>query len=321
MSAVGVPLQSVLVTGAAGFIASHLCAALVRRGIAVTALDVPAADWWRHAALGISCARSAVDLTDGAQVAQLLARQSFSHVLHLASVTDVTRAPHLIEQMLQQHVMATAHLLAAAGGRVGRILVTGTCEEYGNGAVPFDETQREVAVSPYSWSKICCTHLCELHARIFATPVVVLRPFLTYGPLQTSAMLIPAAIRAALTGADFPMTAGAQTREFNFVADIVDGLLRAAEAPGIDGQVINLAGGREVRIAEVVQMIYRLCASSGRPRLGALAYRPGETMHFYGAAARAHTLLGWQARTPLETGLATTIAWYRDFLARQEARA
>jgi len=238
-------------------------------------------------------------------------------VYHLAAVTDVRREEELIERVIDEQIVGLKNVLQAARGKVQRVIVTGTCEEYGTGQVPFEEGQREVAVSPYGWGKICCTHLCELYARIFGVPVVVVRPFLTYGPLQTSEMLVPAAIRAALRGEDFAMTPGEQTREFNYVDDIVRGLERAGETEGIEGQVINLANGVEVRVADVVEKIYGLCGSKGRVRVGALPYRAGETMHFYGNGARAGALLGWRAQTSLEEGLRATIEWHRSYILRE----
>ncbi len=311
--------RSVLVTGAAGFIGSHLCNHLGRGGYRVIALDMPGISWWRLDALQVVCQRVHLNLLDRAGVAALIEdHQPIDCVYHLAAHTDVVRSVELLDDMIAANIMGTQNFLHACRNKVGRCVVIGTCEEYGDGDVPFSEQQRERAVSPYSWSKICTTHLAQLYARLFDLPVVVARPFLTYGPLQLSAMLVPAAIRAALTGADFPMTPGEQTRDFNYVNDIVAGLIAVGEAPDVEGDIFNLATGSEMHVRDVVSLIYGLCHSSRVPEIGTLPYRRGETMRFYGNATAAHKQLHWHAQTALEEGLTHTIAWYRRYLQQGE---
>lgn len=305
------PLQRVLVTGAAGFIASHLCAALAARGARVVAVDLPGASWWRHDELRINTERRVCDLSQPGAASALLADADFDCIFHLAALVDVERASDLVSACLHANIAATAALLHAARGRARRVIVTGTCEEYGNGPVPFDESQREVAVSPYSWSKICTTHLAQLYNHIFELPTVVVRPFLTYGPLQINNMLIPAAIRSALRNQPLETTPGAQTRDLIYVTDVAEGLLAAATAPHAAGNIFNLGSGIETPIADLVRLIYQLCESRVAPRIGARPYRPGETMHFFCSPARAQRLLHWQPTVSLPDGLHRTIDWFR----------
>lgn len=306
--------HTALVTGAAGFIGSHLCAALIARDWHVTALDVPSADWWRHKALAINPPRIEINIVDSAALEDANHNNSFKYVFHLAALTDVTRNVKLLDNIISENIIATNNLLRIFRMGTNRIIIIGTCEEYGNGPAPFVESQREIAVSPYSWSKICTTHLAELYASIFDTPVMVARPFLTYGPLQINTMLIPAAIRAALRGEALPMTKGDQTRDFNFVSDIVDGLVLMAETNNCNEHIINLGSGVEIKTSEIVQLIYELCNAPIQPRIGALPYRAGETMHFFGNNQRATRLLGWIPHVSLREGLIRTIAWYRQHL-------
>lgn len=306
-----IPLQNVLVTGAAGFIGAHLCAALASRGVRVTAVDLPSASWWRHDHLELKVERLCCDLTHQDAVHNLLNNASFDCIFHLAAFVDVERSPDLVLTCLNANVASTAYLLHAARARTRRVILAGTCEEYGNGPVPFDEAQREIAVSPYSWSKICTTHLAQLYSGIFDLPTVIVRPFLTYGPLQVNDMLIPAAIRAALRDEALPTTPGQQTRDLVFVTDVVEGMIAAAIHPHLNGQIINLGSGVETTIAELVTLIYDLCASRARPAIGARAYRPGETMHFYASSQRARQLLNWSPRVSLRDGLQRTIDWFR----------
>jgi len=303
--------RKMLVTGAAGFIGSHLCRALCDAGHAVIAADVPNADWWRHNELAISATRIRCDLADVRAVAALARRGPFDTVFHLASTVDVRRDKALVGRMLETDLRATAHVLTTLAPTARRVVLAGTCEEYGDGSAPFRETQREVAVSPYAWAKISATHLGQLFAKVFDAPVVVVRPFLTYGPLQTGDMLVPAAIRAALAGVPLKMTRGDQTREFNYVTDIVAGLIAVARAPGVVGQIINLGSGRPTRVAALARLVYKLCSSAAAPKLGAFPHRPGETMRFFSDTRHARRLVRWTPRTTLVDGLRHTIAWMR----------
>lgn len=303
-----------LVTGAAGFIGSYVCAALRGKDCEVCAADLPGADWWRHDRLDIECQRSVVDVTDAVSCKKLVDSCMCDVVFHLAAAVDVQRDTTLIDTMLNINVCGALNMLNACRDTDIRIVLTGTCEEYGDGSTPFVETQRERAVSPYSWSKVCQTHLGQLYWRVFNTRVVVVRPFLTYGPLHTTPMLINTAIDAALKGENFPMTLGEQTREFNYVTDIADGFVRAGLTEGVDGEIFSLGNGREYQVAEVVRMIYSLCKSTGKPEIGALQYRGGETMHFFCDSSKAREELGWVSRVSLEDGLLRTIeaAWKCD---------
>jgi len=303
-----------LITGAAGFIGSHLCGALIAKNWRVTALDFPSTNWWRHKALAINPQRIEINIADPESLANTFNTTFFDCVFHLAALTDVTRDISLMDSVISGNITASNNLLRHFRTRANRIIIAGTCEEYGNGPVPFTEKQREIAVSPYSWSKICVTHLAELYRHVFDVSVMVARPFLTYGPLQTNSMLIPSAIRSALQDEELVMTKGEQTRDFIFVSDIVDGLVLMAETNNWSEHIINLGSGVEVKISEVVQLIYKLCESLSHPHIGELPYRPGETMHFFSDNNRAKKILRWTPRVSLKEGLIQTIKWYRQYL-------
>jgi nucleoside-diphosphate-sugar epimerase len=140
----------------------------------------------------------------------------------------------------------------------------------------------------------------------------IVRPFLTYGPGQTSNRLVPTAIQAALADRGFNATTGRQTREFNFLADMALGLMATAN-PAVEGQILNLGGGPEHSMREVVEEIYRLVgADSTRVNWGALPDRAGEAERFFGDHSRFQKLLTHRPRTGLTDGLRATIAWWRS---------
>lgn len=303
----------VLVTGGTGFIGRHLVSALVAAGHTVSIAgrrprhDLPAG------ALPAAAGYHACDLSAPGHAAALLADTSPQWVFNLASAVDVSRELHMLEVQVRATLMSALHLAQAClHGQVERLVHVGTCEEYGNGPAPFRESQDPMPVSPYSAAKVAATAFVRMLCTSFGLRAVVIRPFLTYGPGQGPNQLIPALIQSALVGKDFPMTAGEQTREFNYVADIAEGLMLAATAPGVEGMVINLGCAEPRRICDVAAQVIAQMGNPVSLQLGKLPYRPGETWEFYCDNTLARERLGWQPRTSLEAGLERTIAWYRQ---------
>jgi UDP-glucose 4-epimerase len=176
---------------------------------------------------------------------------------------------------------------------------------------------REAPVSAYSFSKQCATHLSQMMHASFGLPVVVVRPSLAYGPGQHSDMFLPALIDSLLRGAPFAMTRGEQTRDYVYVGDLVEALLRAGVGPGIDGEIINIGSGQATRIADLVQRVEALLDAPGLVQLGVLDYRTGEAMAYSFDVGKAHSALGWLPQTSIDDGLRSTIAWLR---AQHDAR-
>jgi nucleoside-diphosphate-sugar epimerase len=198
-------------------------------------------------------------------------------------------------------------LEALKGRQVTRIVLVGTCHEYG---------QREALegldpYNAYTASKIAAWAFGRMYWRAEGLPVVTVRPFQVYGPGQPPRALVPAAIRAALAGEDFAMTPGQQRRDFIYVEDLVDGLLAAAEARGIEGASLDLGTGTGHAIRRVVERIWLMTDAAGQLRPGALNHRPGEAMSLIADAERTYQLTKWRATTPLETGLRATIEGFQ----------
>ena len=302
----------VLVTGGAGFIGRHLVQSLVRRGDTVAVVGRRRREALPEGTLPAGVAYHTADLGEADAAGRLLAELRPEVVFHLASAVDVARDLAHLEAQVRSTQMAAVHVARACLVQgVGRLVHVGTCEEYGNGPAPFRESQDPAPVSPYSAAKAAATAFVRMLCSAFGLRAVVVRPFLTYGPGQTAALLVPALIQSALAGRDFPMTGGEQTREFNYVDDIVAGLLRCAEADGVEGLVLNLGCAEPRRIRDVAALVLDLMGNPVRAELGKLPYRPGETWEFYCDNTRARQLLGWSPQVALEEGLRRTIAWYR----------
>ena len=305
----------VLVTGASGFIGGHLTRALVALGAEVGVLLRPSSDIDKLNAVVDRLTVLRADLGDPAAVAAAVAQMRPRYAFHLAAFTNVGRDRANDELALDVNLMGTVRLVnALTDGGVRRIVNSGTCEEYGHTETSVTEAARLSPVSPYSASKAAASVWCEMAFRARGVPVVTLRPFLSYGPEQEAVRLIPQAILAALHDREFPMTLGEQTREFTHVDDMVDGYLRAALVPDIDGEIFNRSSGEETSVRDAVALIFRLAESRGVPQFGQLKYREAELWRSCGDASRARKKLGWYPRIAFARGIADAIPWYRKAL-------
>jgi nucleoside-diphosphate-sugar epimerase len=255
------------------------------------------------------------DLTDPATLHEAVQSIKPEKIFHLGATVTVSRDFNVAREVYNTNVIGTINLLRALEGIPYECFVnTGTCEEYGNNEAPFHEEQLPKPVSPYSSSKVATTMFCRMLHQTQGCPIVTLRPFLAYGPQQNLERLLPQAIVAALEGREFEMTLGEQTREVNYVADIVDAYLRAACSNQVFGEVINISNGMQLTVRDLVLAIFRLSGGAIAPRIGARPYRVNEVWHLYGDNAKAQRLLDWRPKTTLEDGLRRTIAWYREHL-------
>ena len=299
------PAQPILLTGATGFIGTRLARQLVGLGADVAALVLPE----ERTQLPTGVHPYVGDVTDSVSVSRTLHTVRPGAIIHLAAI-GITHPNLPLTEALRVNVGGMVNVLDAVRGLdcVQRIVAVGSSYEYGarraaEGIDPFNA---------YSASKVAAWACVRAAYNAWDAPVVWVRPFQVYGPGQRETALIPAAIRAALTGADFPMTAGEQQRDFIYVDDVVEGLLAAATTSNIEGQTFDL--GTEVlhRICDVVAEIWQLTDAQGTMLPGALAYRPGEVPAIPADAARTRRLIGWSAHVDLQQGLQRTIAAMRD---------
>jgi len=301
----------VLVTGISGFIGSHLAERLLKEGAEVHGLVRINSNLWRIQNIKKRFNLHYVDLRDFESVRKAVQSIKPQKVFHLAAYVDVNRSFDVMDEMIEVNIKGTLNLLRALERTDYDCFInTGTCEEYGDNPVPFREDQIPNPVSPYSASKVCTTMFCQMLHKSMGLPIITLRPFLTYGPGQESNMLIPSVIKKAIKRERFEMTEGEQTREFNYVDDIVDGFIKASLTKRAIGEIINIGNGKEYKIKDVVLMILDYMGNPIKTLIGALPYREGETMHFYCDNTKAKELLGAYPKITLEEGLKKTIDWY-----------
>jgi nucleoside-diphosphate-sugar epimerase len=309
----------VLVTGASGFIGSHLTRRLVQDGAVVHALtsNVSSVYPTRLVDLRDRITLHSGSITDRSAMDVVTDAARPDVVMHLAAYTHVGKSWERVDECVQVNVQGTVHLLQALARRgYDRFVYTGTSEIYGDVEVPFREDGPVNPISPYSVAKYAGEHYCRMFARGRKWPIVMLRPFNAYGPWQSPDRVIPEIIGRALKGQPLLMTQGLQTREFNYVEDLADGFVRAAVADGAVGEIVNLGCGREITMRDLATTLLRLLDDPIEPQFGALPERPTEIVRMRADAAKAQALLGWTPQTSLEVGLQRTIDWYRAELGR-----
>lgn len=313
--------KPVLITGANGFIGSHLTRRLLEKGADVHIFVKKDSNQFRIQDIIKDITVWHGDIRDYSAICPCIKNSRPQIIFHLAAIRDIKRDIQLVDSMIDINIKSTMNLLKAVVEEkisLESFINSGSSEEYGDGNTPFLESQREVPVSPYSASKVAATHFCQMLHKTMGLPIVTLRPFLTYGPYQDIDMFIPSLISHCIERKDFPMTEGDQTREFNYIDDVVDAYLLAACSPHAAGEVINIGNGVEYRIRDVAEKIVRMMGNPIRLLVGALPKRPGEAKHFFSSNKKAKQILGWSPKISLEDGLERTIVCYKKFLYRRD---
>lgn len=313
----------ILVTGAAGFIGSHLVERLVRDGHDVRALvrynSAGHAGWLDHLEGDVrdSFERVFADVRDADSVAEAVAGREA--VLNLAALISIPYSYEAPRSYVDTNVTGTLNLLQAARrAGVDRFVQTSTSEVYGTAQrVPIDEGHPLVAQSPYAATKIAGDELALSYFRSFDLPVVTIRPFNTYGPRQSTRAVIPTVIAQVASGKrTISLGSLAPTRDFNYVRDTVSGFVAALRSAACVGETINLGTGHEVSIAEMVAVVAAMMEREVEITEDRQRFRPdnSEVERLVADNTRARRLLGWTpeygGRDGFERGIAETAAWF-----------
>lgn len=314
--------RRVLVTGAGGFIGSHLVERLLAEGAKVRAfVHYNSRNHWGHLEELLPHQRQDVeiisgDLRDSGRVDEAVA--GVDVVFHLGALIAIPYSYVAPQDVVMTNVLGTLNVLESARRHgTGRVVQTSTSEVYGTAQyVPIDEQHPLVGQSPYAASKIAADQIALSYHSSFDLPVAIARPFNTYGPRQSARAVIPAIIVQALTQPHVMLGATFPTRDLNFVTDTVDGFLKIAAADSAIGEVINLGTGREVSVGDVAATITRLVGRNIPVIFDANRVRPdgSEVERLLADGAKAKRLVGWEPCHSLGDGLRATIDWIRQHL-------
>ena len=310
-----------LVTGAGGFIGSHLTENLVRLGARTKAMVHynSAASWgW----LDCSECKEDIDVIAGDicdRDSVKGAMEQVDIVFHLAALIAIPYSYTAPASYVRTNIEGTMNVLQAARDLdIERVVHTSTSEVYGTARqVPIDEGHPLQGQSPYAASKIGADKMAEAFHLSFNLPVVTVRPFNTYGPRQSTRAIIPSVITQCLTQDVVRLGRIHPTRDLNYVVDTVAGFLKAATAPDAVGLTVNIGTGREIRIGDLAELIIRLVGRTVNIETDAERMRPdsSEVERLLADNSLAAQLLGWHPSVALEEGLEHTIDWMKDHIA------
>ncbi|MBD3920695.1 SDR family oxidoreductase [Paenibacillus sp. PR3] len=326
--------RKILVTGADGFIGSHLTEALVRRGYDVRAFTLynsfNSAGWLDDCAADIrgKFETFAGDIRDPHGVKE--AMKGCDAVLHLAALIAIPYSYHSPDTYLDTNIKGTLNVLQAARElQISKVIHTSTSEVYGTAQfVPITEQHPLQGQSPYSASKIGADQMAMSFYCSFQTPVGIIRPFNTYGPRQSARAVIPTVITQIASGRDqIRLGSVHPTRDFNYVADTVNGFIAMLESERSVGEVINIGSNYEISVGDTVKLIAEIMDRQIEIVSDEVRLRPekSEVERLWADNAKAKQLLGWEPQfggiDGFRTGLQQTIQWFTnsDNLSRYKA--
>lgn len=312
--------KKVLVTGACGFIGSHLVEALLDEGCDVRAfvfynsfnswgwLDTFTKDKLKKIDIVLG------DIRDSNGVRKAV--EGVDVIFHLAALVGVPFSYHSPDSYVETNIKGTLNILQASRDfNVEKVIVTSTSEVYGTAKyVPMDEAHPLQAQSPYAASKIASDKIAQSFYFSFGLPVIIARPFNTYGPRQSLRAVIPTVIKQALSGSrEIELGSLHPKRDFTYVKDTCKGFIHIAKAGGILGEVINIASGRDISVEGLAKNIINQINPKIRIASDKQRIRPkkSEVDHLLGSNKKIKKLTGWRPEYGLADGLKETIEWFR----------
>lgn len=309
--------KQVFVTGAGGFIGSHLAESLVRAGASVKALvrynSNNSWGWLDKVDKDVLQNIHVVpgDIRDGEQMRKLV--QGCDYGFHLAALISIPYSYEAPRSYVDTNISGTLNVLQAIRENgIERLVCTSTSEVYGTAQyVPIDEKHPLQGQSPYSATKIGADQLAESFYRSFNLPIVILRPFNTYGPRQSMRAIIPTLLMQGVANRSVQVGNLAPTRDFNFVLDTVQGFLKAAITPEAEGEVINVGTGNEISIADLIKKVEKLLGYSLEVAQTDERFRPenSEVFRLCANIDKAKAILNYEPQYTLDRGLALTLEW------------
>ncbi len=310
--------KNVLVTGAAGFIGSHLTDMLLKNGAKVTAFvkynSTSSIGWLEEASSNTNLTIIHGDVRDPFQVCSAVAGMDI--IFHLAALIGIPYSYAAPQSYVETNINGTMNILEAAKAhKTSKVVLTSTSEVYGTAiTVPINENHPLQAQSPYSATKIGADMLGKAYACSFGLPVTIVRPFNTFGPRQSMRAVIPTIIAQAIKGNTIKLGDTRPVRDFNFVLNTAKGFILAALNGKNNAEIYNLASGEEHTIGETAEIIAEIMRAKLELKHDSLRDRPAnsEVFRLLGDATKARQELGWEPDYDFRQGLTKTIDWLRD---------
>jgi len=306
----------VVVTGGAGFVGQHLIRSLLQRGATVEAVVLAGADERRMQELGFPIPVRVIG--GGSELGEAVRTAEPTEVVHLGAILDNRPTAEAIERTLTANFLSSVSLMQAlVGGSVRRVVLMGSCEEYGRNETPFDPRLAVDPATPYAASKAAVTAYARMFFQAFGLGTVVLRPAVIYGFGQNPRMLISDVMGALLRGEPVDVTLGEQERDFLYIDDMVAAIESALTAPGIEGGTLNVGTGTVTTVRECIALIEAIVGRAGLVRWGARAYSRNESFRYSPDCRETTERLQWQAKVDLPTGLANMVAQMRESASKE----
>lgn len=295
--------QKVLVTGASGFIGTHLCRRLLKEGADVFAIsrknqnrDNNHLHWLQG------------DLVNLETVQHIISKTRPNIIFHLASFVSGSRNVENVLTIFQCNLVSTLNLLTAITKiDIQRFILAGSMEETNSNQTLM------IPQSPYSAAKMAASSYTRMFHALYQTPIVIARIFMVYGPEQKDLLkLIPYVILSLLNGENPKLSSGNRLVDWIYIDDVVNGLIAIAKAQNIEGNTIDLGSGSLIPIRRVVENLFKLVDSKATPLFGSLPERPMET-EIVANIDQAYSKIGWEPTISLGEGLQSTVNWYRHY--------
>lgn len=306
----------VLITGAAGFIGSHLARRLASENIEVGIIKRDNSDTWRINDLLGKLATYDVDIRDTRNVARAVADFKPQAICHLATYYTMEHQPQEIPLLADTNYLGTLNLLEAAKESSVRLFVnTSTCFVYKESNDKLAENATLSPLNLYALTKIHAEQACTYYAERHGLRAISFRIFPPYGPSDHERRLIPYSIKSLLEGEIPKMTTGNQRWDFIYVDDIVDAYFKVLSAPELPHrhEIFNIGTGHAVSIREVAARIREITGATAEPDWGAVPHRNNEVWHTCADISKVVKTLGWRPKTPIiGEGLERTVEWYKD---------
>lgn len=300
--------ERLLIVGGTGFIGRNLLLKSLEEGYSVTilSLNIISENLKINNVKYVHC-----DIRCFEDLKNKLINSSFEYVLNLGGYVEHSNFSDGGFNVVETNLNGVINLIKIIDWNcLKRFVQIGSSDEYGKNEAPQNEKVLGDPISPYSFGKLAVTQMLQMLYRTELFPMVVIRPFLVYGPEQNSERFIPQIIKGCLSGNQFPVSMGEQLRDFCYIDDITRGILLSLNNEKAVGEIINLGSGKPISIKKVIEKIKKI-VGKGKPNFGEYQYRADENMYLYADIRKANSILNWYPEVGMEEGLKKTISYLK----------